>query len=75
MLNVGDTVYEHDWSGNIYELQIRGICAATDKPIIYDTEGVAFDTTAIGEHIFLSAEEAEKHYKATQRGGATCGTR
>lgn len=62
-LNVGDTVYQHDDEGNIYELCITGVT------FIYDTDGVAFDQTAIGECIFLSAEDAERDYrkKATQR--------
>ena len=50
---VGDTVYQRDNAGRIYESKI--------KSIIYDTDGIAFDKRAIGETIFLTKEEAEKH--------------
>lgn len=48
---VGDTVYQVD-SERIYE--------STVEKIIYDTDGIAFDETAIGESVFLTKEEAEK---------------
>lgn len=48
--NVGDTVYQHD-TVKIYPSTIR--------KLIFDTENIAFDETAIGESIFLTREEAE----------------
>lgn len=49
---VGDTVYQHDQNGNIYESKI--------KNIIYDTNGIAFfDKSAIGGSIFLTREAVE----------------
>lgn len=56
--NVGDTVYQRDTAGRIYESKI--------KSIIYDTDGVAFDKRAIGETIFLTREEAEKALREEQ---------
>ena len=51
---VGDTVYQFD-SERIYESAVRNI--------IYDTDGIAFDESAIGKSIFLTREEAEKTLK------------
>jgi hypothetical protein len=47
---VGDTVYQTDGC-RIYESTVR--------EIIYDTDGIAFDETAIGTSVFLAREEAE----------------
>lgn len=47
---VGDTVYQTDGC-RIYESTVR--------KIIYDTDGIAFDKTAIGTSVFLAREEAE----------------
>ena len=47
---VGDTVYQLDTAGDIYESEIT--------KIIYDTNGIAFDETAIGKSIFLTREDA-----------------
>ena len=47
---VGDIVYQCD-DGRVYESEIIGV--------IYDTDGIAFDESAIGKSIFLSKEEAE----------------
>lgn len=55
---VGDTVYQIDLAGNIYESKI--------SKIIYDTNGIAFDERAIGKSIFLSREVAEE--TLTERG-------
>lgn len=49
---VGDTVYQVDNAGRIYESKI--------KTVIYDTDGIAFDEKAIGKSIYLTREEAEK---------------
>lgn len=51
----GDTVYQTD-SHQIYPLTVQ--------KIIYDCGHIAFDKGVIGEHIFLSAEEAQ--YKIDQ---------
>ena len=48
---VGDAVYQVD-SERIYK--------STVKIIIYDTDGIAFDESAIGQYVFLTKEEAEK---------------
>ena len=58
-IRVGDTVYEIDNSGRIYESKIRNI--------IFETGGVAFDQTAIGKSIFRSKEEAEEALKEYPR--------
>lgn len=51
-VKVGDTVYQVDNAGRIYESKI--------KTVIYDTDGIVFDERAIGKSIFLTKEEAEK---------------
>ena len=48
--NVGDTVYQTDGC-RIYESTVR--------EIIYGTDGIAFDKTAIGTSVLLTREEAE----------------
>ena len=47
---VGDTVYQTDGE-RVYESVVENV--------IYDTDGIAFDETAIGESVFLYVEEAE----------------
>lgn len=47
---VGDTVYQTD-GARVYESVVENV--------IYDTDGIAFDETAIGESVFLYVEEAE----------------
>ena len=47
---VGDTVYQTDGE-RVYESVV--------KNVIYDTDGIAFDETVVGESVFLSVEEAE----------------
>lgn len=47
---VGDTVYQTDGE-RVYESVV--------EKVIYDTAGIAFDETAIGESVFLSVEDAE----------------
>ncbi|MBQ2279504.1 MAG: hypothetical protein II333_13140 [Clostridia bacterium] len=47
---VGDTVYQTDGE-RVYESVV--------KNVLYDTDGIAFDETAIGESVFLYVEEAE----------------
>lgn len=49
---VGDTVYQTDNAGDIYESEIT--------QVVYGTKGIAFDERAIGESVFLTREEAEK---------------
>lgn len=56
---VGDTVYQTDGI-RIYESTIREITYTANNILIYDTEKVCFDKTAINESIFLTREEAEK---------------
>ena len=52
---VGDTVYQRDNAGNVYESRI--------SKIIYDTaNGIAFNESAIGKSIFLTREEAEETF-------------
>lgn len=48
---VGDVVYQ----------AVDRIYKSTVKAVIYDTDNFAFDERAIGESVFLSEEEAEKH--------------
>ena len=55
---VGDTVYQIDTAGNIYESKII--------KTIYDTYGIAFDERAIGKSIFLTREEAENAFAEIQ---------
>lgn len=49
---IGDTIYEIDNGGKIYESKIRNI--------IYNTTGIAFDETAIGKSVYLTRESAKK---------------
>lgn len=51
-LKVGDTVYQVDNGGNIYEIKIKGL--------IYDCGHIAFDERVIGNSVFLTLEEAER---------------
>lgn len=55
-VKIGDTVYQRDGIGRLYERTVR--------KIFYDTPGLAFDEDAIGKTIFLTKEAALK-------GGAT----
>ncbi len=48
---VGDTVYQVDLA-RVYESKIT--------KMIYETDGVGFDSRAIGKHVFLTREEAER---------------
>ena len=50
--------------GRVYKVHIVELCPCGNEMhySVY-TDGVAFDHSAIGEHIFLSTEDAEKHYK------------
>lgn len=49
-VKVGQTVYQTD-GFRAYESVVRNV--------IYDTDGIAFDDTAIGHCVFLTREEAE----------------
>ena len=49
---VGDIIYQHDNVDKIYASKIR--------KIIYETEGIAFDESAINNSIFLTRAAAEK---------------
>lgn len=58
---VGDTVYQSDTAGRVYEAKIR--------KIIYDTEaGIAFDEDAIGRSVYLTREEAEAALEGMKNG-------
>jgi len=52
LVKVGDTVYQTDNAGDIYESQVT--------QVVYGTKGIAFDERAIGKSVFLTREEAEK---------------
>lgn len=54
LFNIGDTVYQTDGI-RIYEGKI--------KKIIYDTESIAFDESALGKNVFLTRKEAEQKIK------------
>ena len=54
-VKVGDTVYQRDSAGRIYEITVT--------KVIYDTNGIAFDESAIGKTVFLTKEQAEKALK------------
>ena len=62
---VGDTVYQFDNSGRIYEATILNIEIHKGKPY-YETCGVDFDNTAIGETLFLTKDQAEQRLKELQ---------
>lgn len=49
LAHIGDSVYQRDNAGNIYK--------STIKKIIYETDGIAFDESAIGQGVFLSEED------------------
>jgi hypothetical protein len=55
---VGDKVYQTD-SIRVYESTITDIIFDRDR-VIYYTDGIAFDNTAINHSIFLTREEAER---------------
>ena len=58
-ISVGDKVYQTD-GVRVYESSIRRI--------LYETEGITFDVSAIGQSIFLTNKEAEEkaeHYGTT----------
>ena len=57
---IGDTVYQTDGI-RIYESKI--------KKIIFDTNNIGFDETAIGNSIFLTREEAEQILKESENNG------
>ena len=47
-------VYQIDNDGNIYESKI--------SKIIYETNGIAFDKSAIGKSVFLEKNKIKKNY-------------
>jgi hypothetical protein len=53
-VKVGQTVYQTD-GFRVYESVVRNV--------IYDTDGIAFDDTAIGRFVFLTREDAEEEVK------------
>ena len=55
---VGDKVYQTD-EIRIYESTVMEVTYTTNK-VVYCTENICFDETAIGRSIFLTKEEAEK---------------
>lgn len=55
---VGDTIYQID-GVRIYQSAIHEITYTSSK-VIFVTENIVFDDTAIGTSIFLTPEEAEK---------------
>lgn len=60
---IGDTVYQID-AERVYESKI--------KNIIYDTDNIAFDKTAIGTSVFLSKAEAEKRLQRVDKCKGCC---
>ena len=58
---VGDAIYQTDGI-KIYESTVMEITYTTNK-VVYCTENICFDETAIDKSIFLNREEAEKHLK------------
>lgn len=62
---VGDTVYQTD-GVRIYESDICEVDILR-KSIIYNTNGIAFDETAIGKSIFLTREKAEEALKEREK--------
>ena len=65
LCKVGDTVYQFDNGGEIYESKIRSIYYV-ENTLFYDCEFFAFDNTAIGQSIFLTKAEAEARLKELQ---------
>lgn len=62
-LNIADRIYQTDGT-RIYESLIHEITYTASK-IVYVTESIVFDETAIGTSIFLTREEAEAKLKET----------
>ena len=58
---VGDKIYQTD-GVRIYESTVMEITYTT-KNVVYCTENICFDETAIGKSIFLTKEEAEQKLK------------
>lgn len=52
LVKMGDTVYQTDNAGDIYESEVT--------QVVYGTNGIAFDERAIEKSVFLTREEAEK---------------
>lgn len=61
-VKVGQTVYQTD-GFRVYESVVRNV--------IYDTDGIAFDDTAIGHWVFLTREEAEAELEKRRKEGNT----
>jgi len=59
---VGDTVYQKDHCGEIYEAVIQSIIIDRMRTI-FITSGIGFDETAVGKTVFHTREEAEKALK------------
>lgn len=59
-MKIGDKVYQYDNGGRIYE--------STITKIIYDTDGISFDDSAIGKSIFTSEAEAKKAFMEVNNG-------
>ena len=57
-LFIGKKVYQQDGI-RIYESTIIDIICDNNR-LIYDTDSIAFDDSAIGTSIFLTRKEAEK---------------
>ena len=53
----------------MYQTDGVRIYESTIRKIIYDTESIAFDESAIGESIFLTKEDAEKAKEMYQKKG------
>lgn len=59
---IGDTVYQLDNAGRIYESMVFAITIYSGR-LYFETLGIAFDERAIGKSIFLTKEEAEAEAK------------
>lgn len=65
---VGDTVWEHDSAGRLYQYTVTTAYFADGK-VIFDADGISFSQEAIGTSIFLTREEAEAALERSKSDG------
>lgn len=63
---VGDTVYQKDYCGNIYEAIIQRV-VIKKRRTVFITSGIDFDETAVGRTVFLTRAEAEKALEVSEK--------
>lgn len=62
---VGDTVYQKDHCGEIYEAVVQSV-VIDKRRTIFITSGIGFDETSVGKTVFLTRAEAEKAMEVSE---------